>query len=577
MEVKRQAYRILSVACILVVSGCAATIPRHAADGVAPSSAPADLLPAVPLAQRTEPLAVSATPESPPRVIPLSLDTALLTAITLNRSIEVARFGPPIGATLIPEARAAFDPALSASLTTGRDKRFTETSTTATSSLSTSLLGTNNATTQSDLENIISALRKLDQLVAAVETPGVTSVVTESTQGSIGIAHVLPTGTALSLSGTGSATDYSLADDDNQGAWSLDVTQPLLEGAGTRVNLIGIRQARNQAEQAHYLFREQVLGVMQQVEIEYWNLVLARAILEIRQFAVTIAEEQLRRNQDLLDVGRAIEADVLAAQAELATRTADLIAAQASLKSHNVTLIRLLNPTATAQWTLSFDPTEQPQSAPVAVDPEQSAQRALAYRPEIGQTQLEVANRDLDTVRTKNQLLPRLDVVGAYGRNSSGRTSAGMTRYLDDADAENYRIGVEFQMPILNRAEKARHKRALLTLEQSEASLAELRQAIDAEVRQGVIGVGEQWERLQATARAVASRTEQLRVEQGRYEVGRLTNLDLLQVQRDLIQAQLDEATARIAYAQSLTNLYAAEGTLLARRGISLEGQGSAN
>jgi outer membrane protein TolC len=49
------------------------------------------------------------------------------------------------------------------------------------------------------------------------------------------------------------------------------------------------------------------------------------------------------------------------------------------------------------------------------------------------------------------------------------------------------------------------------------------------------------------------------------------TNLDVLQVERDFIESQVDDATARVRYIQALTQLYAAEGTLLERRGISME------
>jgi outer membrane protein TolC len=69
----------------------------------------------------------------------------------------------------------------------------------------------------------------------------------------------------------------------------------------------------------------------------------------------------------------------------------------------------------------------------------------------------------------------------------------------------------------------------------------------------------------------VLSRRESVRVIEGRHEVGKATNLDVLQVQRDLIQSQVDDATARVRYIEALTDLYAAEGTLLERRGIALD------
>ena len=80
-----------------------------------------------------------------------------------------------------------------------------------------------------------------------------------------------------------------------------------------------------------------------------------------------------------------------------------------------------------------------------------------------------------------------------------------------------------------------------------------------------------QWQRIQATEKEVASREEELRVEQDQFRVGRSTNLDVLQVQQGLIQAKVDEVTARVGYIQAITALYRTEGTLLERRGVSVE------
>jgi outer membrane protein TolC len=66
-----------------------------------------------------------------------------------------------------------------------------------------------------------------------------------------------------------------------------------------------------------------------------------------------------------------------------------------------------------------------------------------------------------------------------------------------------------------------------------------------------------------------------LRIAQDRNAVGKATNLDVQIVQRNLIQAEVDEGTARVGYIEALTSLYAAEGTLLERRGIRLDDEGA--
>jgi outer membrane protein TolC len=193
------------------------------------------------------------------------------------------------------------------------------------------------------------------------------------------------------------------------------------------------------------------------------------------------------------------------------------------------------------------------------------------YRPELAQARLDLANQDLEVVRTRNGLLPRLDAFASYGRSSLGSDWSGARDYLDQNDFENYRFGLQFEVPILNRGERARYTRAKLGREQAETAIANLQQMLDTQVHQAAVEVERQWQRIAATQEAVASRQEEMRVQQDRYSVGLSTNLDVLQVQRDLIFAQVNEVTARVSYIQALVGLYAAEGTLLERRGVTLD------
>jgi len=167
--------------------------------------------------------------------------------------------------------------------------------------------------------------------------------------------------------------------------------------------------------------------------------------------------------------------------------------------------------------------------------------------------------------------LPQLDLVASYGRTSRGDETSDATRFLGSSRFEQYRVGVQLQTPILNRAERARYRRADLLREQGDRLVSSIESALAAEVRQAAIHVDRLQERIRATQEALKNRVEQLRVALDRNSVGKTTNLDVLLVQRDLIQARVEEVSARVSYVEALTDLYAAEGTLLARRGISLD------
>lgn len=559
-------------ALVLMAAAACATAPRWTPETVAP---PPSLDAAL---ERAEPSAKPATPTRLPlppeetRVLPLTRDGAILTALANNLSLEVAEFGPPIASTFVREARAVFDPVLTGTASNGRNttqlggiSRFTfgRAGASGTSGGLSSLVG---ATPEETTANVLGALTEL-----AAQPDIDPFLVQRNAQGTATVANFLPTGTQVFLTGAATWTDTNFTDEEYLGSWSAGVNQALLRGAGPAVNLALLRQARNRAAQSRYALRDDILETVREVEQAYWDLVLARELIRIREFGVQLANEQLEVNRNLVEVGRAVEGVVMSAAAEVATRRADLVDAQAAQRAQVLNLVRLLNPETEEPDNVTFEPADPPEVTRVDVFPDVSRELALMYRPELAQARLELANQDLEVIRTKNGLLPRLDAFASYGRTSLGEDWSGARRFLDDDDFDNYQYGIEFEVPILNRAERARYTRAKLSRAQAETSIRNLELLIATQVHQAAVDVERWWQRIGATWEAVQARREELRVIQDRYSVGLATNLDVLEVQRFLIAAQVEEVTARVRYIQALMNLYRAEGTLLERRGIMLD------
>lgn len=516
------------------------------------------------LATRAEPLSLPKELEEP---VALTRDGAVLTGLLNNRRIEVARFGPEIDETFVDENRAAFDPRLLAQISRARATRQSlGFSSSGSSSASTS---SSTSITDSPVADLLERVRALNRSIGALDGPNRNTVV--GTSGSVEVQQLLPTGTLLFLTGSGAQLDQNPTGDQSRHSWTAGIAQPLLRGAGLNANLAVLRQARNDAALSQHEFRMTVIDVLRQTERAYWELVLAKEVLAIREFGVTLANDQMQREEELQSVGKALGGDVMSARAERSARQADLVDAQAALKTQAIELIRLLHPESTPRWDVTFDPQDGADVVEVQTQPSESERLALLYRPELAQARLAQANLELDVVRTRNGRLPKLNLVGEYEDASGGRSSTTSSSSTGSAGEDTYSFGLEFETALFNRAERARFRRARLSEERGAGYITQLEEEIAAEVRQAIIEVSRQWERLAATAEAVLSRNEAVRVIQGRHEVGKATNLDVLQVQRDLIQSQVDDATARVRYIEALTELYAAEGTLLERRGISLD------
>lgn len=506
-----------------------------------PESRPAEMPPA----GETGPPAAGAV-----ETLALSREAALVTALLNNPGLEVARFGPRIAGMAVPEALAAFDPRLSGSLFYEDDTR--------------------------QLTAVQSFTFREGEDGGGGRQPARPFFLDRQTLNVSGrLSTLFPGGTGLSFDGVVDRSDTNFTPREYEGSWNVQVSQPLLEGRGREVNLIALRQAENRAVQSAWQVRRSVLDLVAQVERAYWDLVLAQEVVGIREFGVRLAEEQLDLNQDLVDTGRAVRSAVLSARAERASRRADLEDARGRVRSLGLRLLRLLDPSASGRidGNTAVEAVDAPRAERVEVDVEQSVREALARRPAVFRDRIETLNRRLDVVAAEDALQPELDLVAGYGRTSLGlELGDGLDHLVDDSRFDHYRLALELDLPLIGRGELARYRSARLSEMRSEAILRDTALAVSEEVRRAAVDVETQWLRIEATEEAVSSREEELRIERDRYEVGMARNLDVLQVQRLLIEAQVDEITAKVRYLQALTDLDRAEGTLLEKRGITLAG-----
>lgn len=534
----------------VLVSGCVSAPPRDAMPAPPPPVAvPSDarLAPPADVGDLEQPSVRPDGIDADDTPVRLTLDAVIVGALVRSPALEVVRLDPRIAATSIPEQLSLFDPYLSA-------EAFWEDSTQQLTAVQSFTFRDNGDGGGGDDD---------PQRPLFLAREGLTASAAVSTR--------LSLGTELSLSGTLDRSDTNFTPREYEGAWTFQVVQPLLEGLGADVNLAAVRRADAGAVQAEWALRAAVVDVVAQVEQVYWELALAQETVDIRSFGVQLAEEQLELNRDLVDVGRAVRSAVLAAQAELASRTADLADARGRVRQLSVTLSRLTGRDQLPSGSL-VAVIDEPRAERNLVDVDEAVRRALQRRPELQRDRLEVSSRRLDALVARDALRPDLDLVAAYGRTSLGlELSDGLDHLADDSPYDVVRLGLRLGLPLAGRGDDARHERARLLEDRAVATLDETAGIVVEQVRAAAIDVDTQWLRIQAAEEAVAAREEELRIEQDRYEVGMARNLDVLETQRLLIQARVDAVTARVRYLQALTELARAEGTLLERRGVVVD------
>ncbi len=459
--------------------------------------------------------------------VTVSINEAVLMALESNRGLLIQRLEPEIARTAEDEARAAFDPVLSAAVTGG-----------------------------------------------AIRTPGIddNDLRSRSTDVEAQIAQFLPTGTDIRAELSARRVDPGTGPLGYETRAGISATQALLAGRGLEPNLVLLRQARIDTLFSEYELHGFAQDLVARVETTYWEYVLARRQVEIYTGSLELAKQQLDETRHRIRVGGLAETDLAAAQAEVALRREALINAESRVNSLRVRLLRLIHP----QGLIGVDTQVTPQTMPIV--PEEGPDDinahldlAMQMRPDLRQARLLLDRGELDLVLTRNGLLPRMDLFIRLGKTGYADSFG---RSAENIDEDNYDIlgGLEFSIPVKNRAARARHQRAVLSQRQYEESLENIADLIREDVKTAHIETLRTRQQVDATAATRQFQEEKLRAETAKFRVGKSTALHVAQAQRDLVASQVAEVEAVTGFLIAMTEFYRLEGTLLVRRGISLSG-----
>src|SRR5262249_27186849 len=262
---------------------------------------------------------------------------------------------------------------------------------------------------------------------------------------------------------------------------------------------LNIETARNTRDASYETFIRSVQTVVDAVEESYWDLVYTRANLAVKIEARDIAKELNRITKIKIDVGSLAPIDIVQTEVGIATAEQDIITAQGLVGVAEDQLRRNLNFQAATPNTTTIVPTDKLDVERKPFDLAEGVTTALQRRPEIAAQNSTVASNELRWQYWQNQTLPQLDLVAGYGKSGLGGTFLDITQtppvvvdktnWWDAADQlfsenfKNWKVGLVFSYPILNRAAKGARGVAKYDLETSKSQLTVLEQDIVLDVR----------------------------------------------------------------------------------------------
>ena len=406
----------------------------------------------------------------------------------------------------------------------------------------------------------------------------------------LGVNQLLPSGTELgaswmSVRGETNSEFYFL-----NPRWdarlNLTLTQPLLNGFGTNATRAQIIIAENLRDQAAVGFEVEIIRLMADVELAYWELVATRQAIAVTVQSLELAERLLEETRQRVEVGTSAPIDMVQSEATVATRHQELIYANNAASNAEDNLKALLGFDLPHEWQVRVETTDSYNVDPFLPDLGESIETALHKRPAIIRQELEMERLNTNVKVARNNALSRLDLTGSYGWGGVSGTSTitddegnpvtiregwgDAAGQVFDFDFPRWTVGLNFSVPMGNHRAKEQLAANRYYRDRSGAQLAALKQEITRQVRFAVRALEDGAAAIDA---AVASRrlaVRNLEAEQTKFNNGLSTNFQVSEIQDALATAQFGEIRARVGYRKAIATYFHSTGTFLEAKHVEI-------
>lgn len=395
---------------------------------------------------------------------------------------------------------------------------------------------------------------------------------TETGDVRVGVTQRFYTGTIASVSSKLDRTELSPTFTSVNPAYNADLTvsvrQPLLAGAGLRVNRAPVERAKIGFERANLNFQAAVLDVIQRTENGYYALAFAREQLEVRRLSLRLAERLLDEARTRRQTGVATDLDVLQADVGVANARRGVLLADQSVKDSEEALMALIGQFELTTAVGAVNLPAASESVPTFASAFDAAKR---NQPDFRAAAAALEQLKLDAVVARSNAKPDLSVGGAVGFDSfSSGSSSRAYRGAFDRDNTSWQVDFALTVPWGQKADRARFRQATASVTQQEILLRSLEQNIEAQVRAAVRAVETNTESVKISSLARALSEKQYELERARFDAGLSTSRRVLEAQNDLETARVNELQAKVALRNAYAALYRIEGSAPQRYGVQV-------
>jgi outer membrane protein len=428
---------------------------------------------------------------------------------------------------------------------------------------------------------------------------GVQSLLNDSRSFQVGYGQTFVTGTSAQLTfgsfRSALNSPIPILNPYTNGFLDLFITQNLLQGFGISINNRYIRVAGNNMKVTDLQVKRQVITTVSAALNLYWDLVSFNEDLRIKEQALATAQKLHEDNKKQVTIGTLSAIEITRAAAEVSSAKENLLIAQTNVAQQETVLKNALSRNGVvSSWLddvhiITLDRIQVPEKEDLKPTPE-LVEQALAKRPELEQTRINLKSTLILLAGSKNALLPTLQAFADFTNNAlTGAPNAlsngangtpdpfvvggygNLLGQIFRRNYPNYAVGVSLNIAFRNRAAQADYVADQLAVRQAELQLQRGVSQVRVDVKNAVIGLQQARTRYETAVATRVLAQQTLDAEQKKFQFGTSSIPLVVQAQRDLNNDQSAEVQAMANYTHQRIAFDEAVGETLEQNGISME------
>jgi outer membrane protein len=331
---------------------------------------------------------------------------------------------------------------------------------------------------------------------------------------------------------------------------------------GKRINTL--KQQKLNSEAADLDVAQSENNIIQQITQIYIQILYAAESIKVNEANLEVSEANAARGKQLFEAGSSSKADYAQLASQVSQDKYQLVNSQAQLQNYKLQLKQLLEIDGEEEMNL-FLPELNDDDVLIPLPSKTDVYNAaLAMRPEIQASKLDVEAADLNIKVAKAGYLPTISMTGNINSNNMNGSGKGFGTQLSDNWSNS--IGVSVSIPIYDKRQtKSQIQKARIQKQNSELSLQSQQKTLYSNIEGLWLDANTAQQQYLAAKDQLSSAQTSFDLVQEQFNLGMKNTVELLKEQTNLLNAQnsLLQAKYMAIMNQQLLRFYGGESIVI--------------